>query len=92
MNSVNLIGRLTKDPVLRHTPSGSAVCTLRLAVARRKRNGDDQGAVFIDVVGFGARAEAVAEHTAKGRQVASAGASSTRSGRPRTVLPAPAMR
>ena len=73
MNSVNLIGRLTKDPELRYTPNGNAVCTLRLAVTRRKRNGDDQGAVFIDVVSFGSRAEAVAEHMTKGRQVAVSG-------------------
>lgn len=73
MNSVNLIGRLTKDPELRYTPNGNAVCSLRLAVTRRKRNGDDQGAVFIDVVSFGPRAEAVAEHMAKGRQVAVSG-------------------
>jgi single-strand DNA-binding protein len=73
MNSVNLIGRLTKDPELRYTPNGNAVCTLRLAVTRRKRNGDDQGAVFIDVVSFGTRAEAVAEHMTKGRQVAVSG-------------------
>ncbi len=73
MNSVNLIGRLTKDPELRYTANGNAVCTLRLAVTRRKRNGDDQGAVFIDVVSFGPRAEAVAEHMTKGRQVAVSG-------------------
>jgi single-strand DNA-binding protein len=73
MNSVNLIGRLTKDPELRYTPNGNAVCTLRLAVSRRKRNGDDQGAVFVDVVSFGPRAEAVAEHMTKGRQVAVSG-------------------
>ncbi len=73
MNSINLIGRLTKDPELRYTPGGNAVCTLRLAVTRRRRNGDDQGAVFIDVVSFGPRAEAVAEHMTKGRQVAVSG-------------------
>ncbi len=73
MNSVNLIGRLTKDPELRYTPNGNAVCTLRLAVTRRKRNGDDQGAVFIDVVSFGRLAEAVAENLGKGRQVAVTG-------------------
>jgi len=43
------------------------------ARARRKRNDDDQGAVFIDVVSFGPRAEAVAEHMTKGRQVAVSG-------------------
>lgn len=73
MNTVNLIGRLTKDPELRYTANGNAVCTLRLAVTRRRHNGDDQGAVFIDVVTFGPRAEAVAEQMTKGRQVAVSG-------------------
>ena len=40
MNKVNLIGRLTKDPELRHTQGGTATTTIRLAVPRRKRNGE----------------------------------------------------
>lgn len=73
MNTINLIGRLTRDPELRQTNGGTPVCTLRLAVTRRKRNGEDQSPVFVDVVSFSAQAEAVATHMAKGRQVAVTG-------------------
>ena len=34
MNSVNLIGRLTRDPEKRATPGGTDVCTMRLAIQR----------------------------------------------------------
>jgi single-strand DNA-binding protein len=73
MNTVNLIGRLTADPELRYTNGGTPVCTLRLAVNRPPKDGQDQGGVFIDVVSFSRQAEAVAEHLAKGRQVAVSG-------------------
>ncbi len=70
MNTVQLIGRLTKDPELRLTDGGTAVCTIRLAVPRRKRNGKEPPPNYIDVVTFAAHAEAIAEHMAKGRRVA----------------------
>lgn len=73
MNTVNLIGRLTADPELRHTNGGTPVCNLRLAVNRPRKDGQNQGAVFIDVVSFSRQAEAVAEHMTKGRQVAVTG-------------------
>lgn len=74
MNTIQLIGRLTKDPELRYTPnSGMATTTLRLAVPRRRKDGEEQPPVYIDVVSFGAQAEAVAAHLAKGRRVAVTG-------------------
>ncbi len=73
MNTVNLIGRLTADPELRNTNGGTPVCTVRLAVNRPRKDGKDQGAVFIDVVSFSRQAEAVAEHLGKGRQIAVTG-------------------
>lgn len=73
MNTVNLIGRLTADPQLRNTNGGTPVCTLRLAVPRPPKDGDEQDAVFVDVTTFSRQAEAVAEHLAKGRQVAVTG-------------------
>ncbi len=73
MNSVNLIGRLTRDPELDQTTTGTAVCRIRLAVPRRRKEGKDQGAVFVDVVTFNRLAEAVAENLEKGRQVAITG-------------------
>ena len=42
MNKVILIGRLTKDPELRFTPSGVAVCTVTLAVDRKVFSKDQE--------------------------------------------------
>ena len=69
MNTINLIGRTTADPELRYTPGGTPVCGVRLAVNLPPRDGKEQPAVFIDVITFGAQAEAVAAHVGKGRQL-----------------------
>jgi single-strand DNA-binding protein len=68
MNDVSLIGRLTRDPELHSTQSGTQIAGLRLALERR---GD--GAVFVSVKCFDGQARACAEHLAKGRQVAVSG-------------------
>ena len=73
MNTIQLIGRPTTDPELRYTPTGMATTTLRMAVPRRKRNGEDQPPVYVDVVTYGAQAEAVAKYVTKGRRVAVTG-------------------
>ena len=73
MNTINLIGRTTADPELRFTPSGTPVCKFRLAVNNPPRDGKEQPAMFVDVVSFGPQAEAIAEHVAKGRQLAVSG-------------------
>jgi single-strand DNA-binding protein len=73
MNTINLIGRTTADPELRFTASGTPVCSFRLAVNNPPRDGKEQPAMFVDVVSFGAQAEAIAEHVGKGRQVAVSG-------------------
>ncbi len=73
MNSINLIGRLTRDPELDETKGGTAVCRMRLAVPRRKKDGKDQGAVFVNVVAYGGQATASADYLGKGRQVAISG-------------------
>jgi single-strand DNA-binding protein len=72
MNSVNLIGRLTADVVL-HERSETKVAQLRLAIQRPRRNGEQRGADFVDVVVFGRQAETCAEYLGKGRKVAIAG-------------------
>jgi single-strand DNA-binding protein len=70
MNSVNLIGRLTADPELRASGSGTSVGHLRLAVQRSKgKDGEDRGADFVDIVTFGRQAEVCSEYLAKGRRV-----------------------
>lgn len=73
MNSINLTGRLTRDPVSRSTPGGTSVTDLRLAVQRRRsREGSDRGAVCIDVTAFGALADG-GQYLEQGRQVAVSG-------------------
>ena len=74
MNSITLTGRLTADPEMRMTHSATAVTQSRLAVQRRRsREGEDRGAVYVDVVCFGGLAESCAQYLDKGRQVAVSG-------------------
>jgi single-strand DNA-binding protein len=73
VNQISLIGRLTADPEYRAGEKHEAA-TFRLAISRRaRRDGEDAGAVFIDVVAFDGLARTVGDHLAKGRQVAVAG-------------------
>jgi single-strand DNA-binding protein len=73
MNSINRTGRLTADPEAR-TARDAHVADFRLAVHRRRsREGEDRGAVFVDVVSFGGLAESVVRYLEKGRQVAVTG-------------------
>ncbi|MEW6472916.1 MAG: single-stranded DNA-binding protein [Actinomycetota bacterium] len=58
INKVTISGRLTRDPDLRTTRSGLAVCIARLAVPKRR---GDEGAVFIDVIAYGDRIGLLAE-------------------------------
>ena len=73
MNSVQIIGRLTKDPEWSQTRGGTDVCKLRLAVPRPPRGGREQSPVYVDVTVYGGRAEPVALYMAKGRLVAVSG-------------------
>lgn len=71
INSVVLVGNLTKDPELRHTPAGTAVTTLRLAVNDRVKRGEEwqDAAYYFDVTVWGRDAENCAQYLAKGRPV-----------------------
>jgi single-strand DNA-binding protein len=73
MNSINLVGRLTRDPELRETKADTNVCGMRVAIPRRQRNGDEQAPVYVDVTAFGKLAENCSEYLAKGRRIAVAG-------------------
>ena len=68
MNSINLIGRLTRDPELRTTSGGTEVCAMRIAIDRQ---GD--GADYVDVTTFGKLAEVCSQYLEKGRQIGVAG-------------------
>jgi single-strand DNA-binding protein len=72
INRVVLVGNLTKDPELRHTPSGTAVCKLRLAVNTRQKDaqgnwGDKPN--YFDVTVWGNQGESCAQFLSKGRPV-----------------------
>jgi single-strand DNA-binding protein len=67
LNRVILIGRLTRDPELRYTPNGAAVCNFTLAI-NRKFNKDETD--FIDIVVWQKLAENCANYLGKGRLAA----------------------
>src|SRR3954447_18034270 len=72
INRVILIGNLTRDPELRHTPSGTAVCSLRLAVNSRRKDQTGQWVEkpnYFDVTVWGQQGENCAQYLAKGRPV-----------------------
>jgi single-strand DNA-binding protein len=71
MNSVILIGRLTRDPELSYTPNTqAAMCRFTIAVDRPRRNGEDQGADFIRITVWDRQAENCNRYLSKGSQVA----------------------
>lgn len=71
MNNVVLIGRLTRDPELRYTPSSQmAVAHFTLAVDRPVQNGQERQADFIRITVFGKQAETADRYLFKGSQVA----------------------
>jgi single-strand DNA-binding protein len=73
INRVVLVGNLTRDPELRHTPSGTAVCKLRIAVNTRQKDatsgewGDKPN--YFDVTVWGNQGENCAQFLSKGRPV-----------------------
>lgn len=77
MNNVTLMGRLTKDPELRRTSSGTAVASFTLAVDKII-NGERQ-ADFIDCVAWQKTAEFLSKYFAKGQMLALSGRIQTRS-------------
>lgn len=71
MNSVVLIGRLTRDPEVRYTESQLAVARFSIAINRVPgRDGQDRGADFPNIVVFGKQADNCERFLTKGRQVA----------------------
>ena len=73
VNVVVITGNLTRDPEIRHTGGGTAVCDLRVAVNGRRKTQSGNWVNkpnYFDVTCFGARAENAVEYLAKGRPVA----------------------
>jgi single-strand DNA-binding protein len=74
INRVVLVGNLTRDPELRHTPSGMAVCSLRIAVNTRRKDATSgewtEKPNYFDITVWGNQGENCAQDLAKGRPVA----------------------
>ena len=73
INRVVLVGNLTRDPELRHTPGGTPVCSLRIAVNTRRKDETGQWADkpnYFSISVFGNQAESCAQYLSKGRPVA----------------------
>lgn len=69
LNKVLLIGNLTRDPEVRYTPQGTAVCDISIAVNRKWRdnqNNPQEEVTFIDITVWGKTAELVGQYLKKG--------------------------
>ena len=73
INRVTLVGNLTRDPELRHTPSGTAVCKLRIAVNTRQKDGATgewgEKPNYFDVTVWGGQGESCSQYLSRGRQI-----------------------
>ena len=75
MNQIVLMGRLTRDPELRHTPSGTPVASFSLAVDRgyAPKDGGERQTDFIDIVAWRGTGEFVSKYFTKGQMAAVTG-------------------
>ena len=79
MNNIQLIGRLTAKPELRHTNSGKAVCNFSIAVERRFKDADGKPIVdYVDFVAWKHTADFLCKWFDKGTRVAVTGELQTR--------------
>jgi single-strand DNA-binding protein len=74
LNSVHLMGNLTRDPEVRYTPKGTAVCDISIAINRilpaEQEGGERREEVtYVDVTLWGRTAENAGQYLAKGRNV-----------------------
>lgn len=79
INRVVLVGRLTKEPELRTTPSGSKVCQYTLAVNRNRKADGQPEADFINCVSWNKTAELMNQYLSKGALIGIEGRIQTRS-------------
>lgn len=73
MNSLTIIGNLTRDPETRTTKSGKTVCSFTVAVNRWVRQGEDSQADYFRVSAWEKLGENCQQYLAKGRKVAVTG-------------------
>lgn len=82
-NHVHLCGRLGRDPEMRYTPSGTAVCNFSIAISSWSKKKDEEGfdkqVVWIDITAWGKNAERAGEQARKGTEALIYGRLDTRS-------------
>lgn len=69
LNRIVVIGRVTRDPELRHTPNGLPVATFSVACDRPVKSGEEKQTDFLDIVVWRKLAETIGNHLRKGRLV-----------------------
>lgn len=69
MNSVQLVGRLTRDPEVRYTDGGTSIARFNIACDRRFSRDGDSTADFISCVAFGKTAEFMEKYFFKGKKI-----------------------
>ena len=77
MNSVALIGRLTRDPEVRYTPSGDAIASFSIAIDRPPKRDGTHETDYPRIVVFGRQAETCERYLKKGRMVSVLGSIQT---------------
>ena len=72
LNSVTLLGNLTRDPQMKYLPSQTAVAEFGLALNRKFKSSDGQDreeVTFVDCTAFGKQAETIQKFCQKGKQL-----------------------
>jgi single-strand DNA-binding protein len=93
-NKITIVGYLGRDPELRYTPQGTAVCNFSVATTEKRRNArgeTEEHTLWFRVAAWGRQAEVANEYLAKGKQVYVEGRLrleeyTDRDGNPRTSL------
>ena len=70
LNKVMIIGNLTRDPELRVTPKGTAICSFSLAVNRKFKDesgGEREEVTYIDIEAWGKAGENISKYCTRGR-------------------------
>lgn len=80
LNKISVIGNLGKDPELRFTQGGTAVCNLRVGVTERRKEGESykDHTEWFTIICFGKTAETAGQYLKKGRQIYAEGRLQTR--------------
>ncbi|HKQ91687.1 MAG TPA: single-stranded DNA-binding protein [Blastocatellia bacterium] len=71
-NKITIVGYLGRDPELRYTPQGTALCKMSIATTEKRKNAtgeSEEHTTWFRVTAWGRQAELANEYLAKGRQV-----------------------